>query len=122
MAVFRHEAPTPEPYHLHMTVEVPSGYVVVGGGAIGAESPGALLIESRPDDDWGAWVVSSTEHRIPCPHILTGFAIGLSIKGMSRDELAASMAPPGTFSTHGDETNSPEATTQPMGSEYVLIG
>ena len=73
--------------------------IVVGGGGktnitnIGApvipSVPGALLTASHPDTDHNlnAWIVSSKDHLADDLHILSAYAIGLRIKGMTREQL-----------------------------------
>ncbi|MCX4586188.1 hypothetical protein [Streptomyces sp. NBC_01481] len=88
IAVFREQAPAPSAHFFELPVSVPDDMVVVGGGAIGAETPqGALLTASFPHNDRSRWLVSSKDHDVPNPHRLQGFAIGLKINGLSRGDL-----------------------------------
>lgn len=76
-----------------VTVLVPEDMVAVGGGGIGSPRPGAFLTRSRPtldhrgDPDFKGWEVASTDHTVRDPHQLRGFAFGLKIAGMSRNDL-----------------------------------
>jgi hypothetical protein len=79
-AVFRQQADSPAAHFRDLRVDVDADMVVVGGGATAAEAPnGALLTASYPNDNRSAWLVSSKDHRVPNPHRLTGFAIGMKI-------------------------------------------
>jgi hypothetical protein len=79
-AVFRQDAPAAAAHFFDLRVDVAGDMVVVGGGATAAEAPnGALLTASYPSDDRGAWLASSKDHRVPNPHRLVGFAIGMRI-------------------------------------------
>jgi len=75
-------------YHTDFQIPVAPDMIAIGGGAMAARIPeGAFLTSSYPSNDMSAWVVSSKDHIQFNPHQLTGYAIGLKIKGMSRSEL-----------------------------------
>ncbi|MBM2620965.1 hypothetical protein JIG36_36245 [Actinoplanes sp. LDG1-06] len=80
-AVFLNQAPDPpKPAFFDLAAEVDRDMVVVGGGATAAEVPnGALLTASYPNENRTAWLASSKDHRVPNPHRLTVFAIGMRI-------------------------------------------
>lgn len=88
IAVFRQQASAPSAHFFDHQVDVDSDMVAIGGGATGAENPaGALLTASFPNNNRSAWLVSSKDHSVSNPHRLTGFAIGMKIDGLSRDQL-----------------------------------
>lgn len=88
VGVFRKKSPSAEQHHFDVGADVPDDMVAIGGGGLAAELPeGALLTASYPNDGLSAWLVSSKDHLNPNPHYLTAYAIGLKIKGMSRDQL-----------------------------------
>jgi hypothetical protein len=93
-AVFRQEAASPAAHFFDLQVDVAGDMVAVGGGATGAEVPnGALLTASYPNDNRSAWLASSKDHRVPNPHRLVGFAIGMRINSaaMPRSRLLNSL-------------------------------
>jgi hypothetical protein len=85
--------------HPTLSVGLPIGYVLVGGGAlahdkfVSGSSPnpvigdGAFLTESRPNGAMTLWKASSKDHINPDPHYLTVFAIGMKIDGISATDL-----------------------------------
>jgi hypothetical protein len=74
---------------------VDPGYVLVGGGASAdtTTGPGAFLTASYPfdPDALTTWEASSKDHGVVSLHVLTVYAIGLKISGMSRDAVRALM-------------------------------
>lgn len=93
-AVFKEQAAFPSSHFFDLATTVDPDMVVVGGGATAAEGPnGALLTASYPTDDRAAWLASSKDHRVPNPHRLTGFAVGMRINSpfMSRTRLLSHM-------------------------------
>jgi hypothetical protein len=69
-------------------------YVLVGGGAWAKYTgPGALLTASYPADPntLRTWEGRSKDHGVSDPHILTVYAIGLKISGVSRSTLLGYM-------------------------------
>ncbi|MCY0929465.1 hypothetical protein OTB20_25345 [Streptomyces sp. H27-H1] len=87
VSVFRDRATTPASKHTEVECEVDDDMVVIGGGASGSGSPGALLTASFPREDRKAWLASSKDHLIEDKHVLTCYAIGLSISGMGFQEI-----------------------------------
>jgi hypothetical protein len=88
IAVFRQQAPTESAHFFDFQVDVDPDMVAIGGGGIGTERPqGALLTASYPNNNRSAWLVSSKDHQVSNPHRLTGFAIGMKIAGLNRDQL-----------------------------------
>jgi len=58
---------------------------------------GNFLTMSRPsldangNEDWKGWAVASRDHEIADPCKLVGFAIGMKVDGLSRDELISNL-------------------------------
>ena len=93
-AVFMEQAPSPAPQFFDLPAHVDSDMVAVGGGATAAEAPnGALLTASYPAVNRLAWLASSKDHRVPNPHRLIVFAIGMKINSpdMPRSKLLTSL-------------------------------
>lgn len=93
-AVFRQQAAAPAAHFIDLQADVDSDMVVVGGGATAAEAPnGALLTASYPNGNRSAWLASSKDHRVPNPHQLIVFAIGMRINSpaMPRPALLNSL-------------------------------
>jgi hypothetical protein len=80
------------------------GWVCIGGGGRGNGVPGNFLIASYPvgfppepdggpaTNDWKSWRVSSRDHVYSDVFALTGFAIGMRIEGLSRQELISNLS------------------------------
>lgn len=76
-----------------------AGWACIGGGGRGRGVPGNFLIASCPvgipperdggpaANEWKCWRVSSRDHVYSDVFALTGFAIGMRIEGLSRQEL-----------------------------------
>lgn len=131
IAVFTDSPTTLEQaFHGH-PIEVAEDMVAVGGGAVGANEPGAYLTASFPNEDRTAWLVSSKDHYYPNPHILEGFAIGLKINGFSREQLLKPWTLPNgqnhpalvifSTSTTPSSTSSPTASVATPVETYTLI-
>lgn len=120
VAVFRRKAANAQPHFEDFAVDVPDDMIAIGGGAEGVLLPvGALLTASYPNGNMSAWMVSSKDHLEPQPHELVGYAIGLRINGMTRDELVASIR---VDEQESDEGQHPETSAQVAKiDEYVLI-
>jgi hypothetical protein len=59
-----------------------------GGGSVPAETTnGALLTASYPNDDLSDWLVSSKDHEVPNPHLLTAYSTRMEIEGKTRVQL-----------------------------------
>jgi hypothetical protein len=74
----------------HNTAEcaVPSGYVLVGGGAeIYSANSGALLHASYPDGTNQKWIAKSKDHGYSDYHAVSAWCIGLELKGLSATVL-----------------------------------
>jgi hypothetical protein len=105
-------------------LSVPHDFVVVGGGVIGAEAPqGALISQSIRETDrtWRGRTVDSSraDGGTAQPHNATVFAIGMAIKGLSRDALAPLIRK--LSQTTASDTSFPTARTDmPFG--FRLVG
>ncbi|MFD5892306.1 hypothetical protein ACFWHQ_41090 [Streptomyces sp. NPDC060334] len=86
-AVFSEQAPAPSAHFFELAAAVPNDFVVIGGGAVGTDDPGALLTASFPSGDRQKWLASSKDHGVSSPHRLQTFAIGLKIAGLTPDQL-----------------------------------
>ncbi|MCW3463869.1 hypothetical protein [Chitinophaga nivalis] len=76
--------------HVFTDVTVPPDYVLIGGGAVATYpqgSYGALLTASYPDNNLSTWHAASKDHIQSASHTLTGYAIGLKLSGVTKDEL-----------------------------------
>jgi serine protease len=77
--------------HVDVAIDVPEGWLVVGGGAEGAEGfrqfAGQMLTASYPEEGHRAWRISTAEHLSPSPAKVRGWAIGLKIDGLSTSAL-----------------------------------
>jgi vibriolysin len=85
--IFERDAADAQAHFDDFAVPVASGYIAVGGGVEGAEAPGNLLTASYPRSDLAAWVVSTKDHVQPGPAKIKAYAIGLSIAGLTREDL-----------------------------------
>ncbi len=121
IGIFHKQAAQPQHRFTDFPVEVDPDMVVIGGGGRGRDLPhGALLTASYPREDMAAWLVSSKDHIDSDPHRLVGFAIGLKIAGISREELLSNHDVT-VFSTHSVSAPHPEATVNIPG-DFVLLG
>ena len=119
VSVFKLQAQNEQKNFTDFGVNVTGDMVAVGGGGTAVESPeGALLTASYPNDDLSGWLVSSREHITPNAHRLTAYAIGMKIKGMSRDQLMNYVF---VNAAHSEFTEHPEVTTTRPNNKYVLI-
>jgi hypothetical protein len=76
-----------------ITAQTPSDFVVVGGGAMGVETPiGALIIESTRSnyDPKRSWIGGTSEAGGAAQlHATTAFVIGMHVEGFSTGTLAS---------------------------------
>jgi hypothetical protein len=95
-------------------VEVGPEWVCIGGGGRGSEEPGQFLTASYPIGPWKGWSVATKDHLTPDPNVITGWAIGMKIDGLSRDELisnlfiGSSLSPPQSHNDHTLTINNQE--------------
>ncbi|MCW2859529.1 MAG: hypothetical protein JWP48_1237 [Actinoallomurus sp.] len=119
IAVFREQA-TVEQAHFHdFATNVDIDLVAIGGGVEAAETPeGALITASYPSPNRWAWLGSSKDHNHPNPHLITVYAIGMKIEGLSRDALMSNLR---FFGKRSDVAPHPaEEASVPPG--FLLIG
>jgi hypothetical protein len=107
--------------HPSISVSVPSGYAMVGGGAWVHDysGNGAWLVKSYPMDDGISWKAESKDHIIQDPHCLTVFAIGMRIDGVDPAYLRSMIIIRKATSTN--ISNFPEATVV-LPDNYILVG
>ncbi len=75
--------------HPTMQVDVPDGFVVVGGGArTNYAGAGSLLFASYPTPDLQGWIASAKDHDISNPASITVWAIGLKKSFLRRAGMA----------------------------------
>jgi hypothetical protein len=120
IGIFRKIAPQPQETFTDFPVDVDSDMVVIGGGGKGDDVTGAFLTASYPRQDLAAWLISSKAHIDPDPHRLAGFAIGLKIAGISRNELLSNHDVT-VFSVNSETAPHPEATVA-IPRDFVLLG
>jgi hypothetical protein len=85
---------TPQNHWIDFSIPVPDDMIVIGGGGIGAEFPnGVLLTASYPNSTLSSWLISTKDHigGYEQPHLPTGFALGLKIKGFTRAQLSVAV-------------------------------
>lgn len=119
VAIFARTAPSALAHFTDFAIEVPSDYVVIGGGAEGREAPnGNMLTASYPNADLSSWLVSSKDHQQADPVALRGWAIGVKIAGLSRQEVRDAIILNSSVSSYAAHPGT--SATLPAG--YVLIG
>src|SRR4051794_35238916 len=94
VAVFRHVAVDAQDLFTDQAADVSPDMVIVGGGGVASLGPpGQLLTASYPkvSDRLDTWLVSSKAHEESSPCRLETYAVGLAIKGMSRDDLIGNL-------------------------------
>jgi hypothetical protein len=105
-----------------VSCSVDPSFVLVGGGAQTYYSgKGAMLTESRPNDDgqYRTWIASSKDHVYADPHWLDVYAVGMRLDGVSRATLVAQMQiKSSTSGTNTGVVSWQTATDQ----GYTLIG
>ena len=87
--------------HPSQQVNLPSEFVVVGGGAMAnyGSGVGSMLYASYPTDDLSGWIGSAKDHEVPDPTTITVWAIGLSRSflsgaGMEVTSFSGTSSPP----------------------------
>ena len=106
--------------HPKVDVTLSSEYVLIGGGADILEQmiPGALLTASYPDNNLSTWHAESKDHIFKFYHHLMGYAIGLKLKGLTRDDLLKHIK---IYSKTSGSIQHPN-TSVGVGDDYILIG
>lgn len=118
VSLFLETATSPQQHFTDFPITVDSDMVAISGGGRGDETIGALLTASYPDDNLETWLVSSKDHVDVDSHYLFGFAIGMKIAGMTRDQLRKSI---GVFKQDSGVAPHPEATAS-IPNDFVLLG
>lgn len=119
VTVFERSANTASGQFTDFAIEVPSDYVVIGGGVEGALLPqGHLLTASYPNAARSAWLVSTKEHSLTSPAQIKGWAIGLKVTGLTRAQLLTHLTYRVSASTYVQQPN----MTTTMSSGYTQIG
>ena len=119
VAVFERIAGAAQQHFIDFGIDVPPGFVAIGGGLEAANQPyGNLITASYPNSNLSSWLVSSKDHSQPNPVKLKGYAVGLKVEGLSRDQL---------FSYITVNVNSSGWVQHPdiaagIPSNYVMIG
>ena len=73
VAVFERIAGNAQQHFHDFAIDVPPGFVAIGGGVEGARHPkGNLITASYPNHDYSSWLVSSKDHSQPNPVRLKG--------------------------------------------------
>ncbi|WP_058043327.1 hypothetical protein [Streptomyces roseifaciens] len=104
-------------------VEDPS-MIAIGGGATGAEYPyGAYLTASYPSPDFSSWIVSSKDHvNARQAHELTGYAIGMKIDGVSKDQVRSWVASCSDRRASPNPESAPQVTVRLPSDQCTLLG
>jgi hypothetical protein len=118
VSVFSRRSSWPRELFMDFGVTVDPDMVCVGGGAIGDNNPGGLLMASYPNEDLSGWLLSSKDHTDVDVYHLTAFAIGLKIDGMTRQQLMTNISVQFADSETSEE---PEAAVS-VPDGWVLIG
>jgi hypothetical protein len=109
-----------------LSVGVPSGYVLVGGGAHAFDNTssapitgaGAFLTESRPNGSLTLWKGRSKDHMVADAHYLSVYAIGMKIDGVTSAYLRSQISLDSTVSSTANHPTAQKSV--PAG--YLLIG
>jgi vibriolysin len=93
--------------HPTMQVNVPDGFIVVGGGArTNWAGAGSLLFASYPTADLRGWVGSGKDHDVSDPATITVWAIGLKESFLRRNRMVVRLSE----MTSSPPTNHPRVT------------
>ena len=118
VSVFSRQSSSALQRYMDFGVTVDPDMVCVGGGVIGAEFPeGGFLTASYPNDDLSGWLVSAKDQVKADQFLLTAFAIGLKIDGMTREQLINNISV--TFADSAAAEHPEAFVSVPRG--YVLI-
>jgi hypothetical protein len=100
--------------HPQVTVTVPSGYKIVGGGAVDnwGDGAGNLLTAAYPQGP-NTWFAAGKDHEVSSPATLTGYALAIHDPHNEWDVTIQS-------STSGPDAHPTAVATLPQG--YVLTG
>lgn len=122
VSVWKAEDPA-QPHHNNFQVDVgkpgDDNWVCVGGGGTGHIAPGSYLTASFPSDDFKSWNLRSRDHIDHDSWTLTGFAIGMRIPGLTKEELISNLR---IFKIESIEANHPETSSSFLEEDYLLLG
>jgi Subtilase family/Peptidase inhibitor I9 len=119
VGVFQRSMQVARGEHLEVAIEVPDGWVVIGGGAEGELLPtGHLLTASYPEAGLGAWRISTSEHLSPHPAKIRGWAIAMKIEGWSRLSLLRQLK---VVSVESQTASQPDAIAYAP-ADHLLLG
>jgi Subtilase family/Peptidase inhibitor I9 len=119
IAVFERCSSTLSQHNTDFAVQVPSGYVVIGGGGEGKGAAGGnLLTASYPNAGLTEWRVSTKDHQIPDPVSVRAWAIGLKINGLTPAQLISHL----TVATAASSNAAHPDVTANLPAGYVLLG
>ncbi|MFJ3790990.1 hypothetical protein [Kitasatospora sp. NPDC090091] len=120
VSVFRENTPTSASIHIDHECEVPDDFVVIGGGGDNNAGAGAFMFASYPRDDLGAWRVSTKDHLVSSPHLLSCYAFGMQVHDMTKDQLLSAIQ---VTNATGLSAEHPMASAQaPLGSHFLIGG
>lgn len=117
--VFKKTSQYPSSHH-KAAVKVDDDYVLVGGGVetIHLSGSSKFITESRPNTDLNTWHVRTKDHITPSSYLITTYAIGMKIDGVTAAYLRSKMR---VFSKESGVENHP-STNVSIPSNYLLIG
>lgn len=119
VVLFERRASAASRQFTNFAVDVPSDFVVVGGGVNGAATPTAQLITaSYPNAARSAWLVSTKDQQVAAPTAITGWALGLKIEGMTRDQLLSHL----NYRVVSSTLSAQPSATSVVPAGYVQIG
>jgi serine protease len=119
IAVFERCSSTLSQHNTDFAVQVPPGYVVIGGGGEGKKAPGGnLLTASYPNAGLTEWRVSTKDHQIADPVSVRAWAIGLKVNGLTPAQLISHL----TVATATSSNAAHPDVTANLPAGYVLLG
>jgi subtilisin family serine protease len=119
IAVFERCSSTLSQHNTDFAVQVPPGYVVIGGGGEGKNAPGGnLLTASYPNAGLTEWRVSTKDHQIADPVSVRAWAIGLKVNGLTPAQLISHL----TVTTASSSNTAHPDVTANLPAGYVLLG
>jgi F5/8 type C domain-containing protein len=127
LSIWKFQIPTPEnhpTFQVNVKIDPGEDWVCIGGGATGSANPGNLLTTSCPSldvngkEDWKGWRVASRDHEVADPCKLVGFAIGMKVDGLNRDELIPNLK---MFTDVGMPVSHPDVNCY-VEDGYLLLG
>jgi len=88
-AIFYSQGTPAQEHWNNFPITVPEGYVVIGGGAVGCYTDGNYLVASYPSTDLTTWYVSTKDQIEADACEIVGYAIGMSVEGLTSAQLAS---------------------------------